>query len=230
MARFDSLWPSGRTGLACGLAALVGAPSCRSGTDAGPAADSARSCALACGALVRSGCDRDGSRPGDEGACVAHCLTASREAEQTGCGRERAAYLACAAGRRLDCDAPCSAPLCLERGEGLGGCGAELAALERCRAPCAHRGVVTLVDRDAGAARLLGELTRAGCGACPSLDTRAPAGAPCQAASVCSQICCACPDGRARYLARVCLDGSCADAERACAAARSSGAEPCGGK
>lgn len=230
MAPAVSLRPRGRPrriALGCGLWAIVVATSCRGGGERRAADELARSCAAACAALTGSGCDREGSRPSDQARCVEHCAKRGAEAEQAGCSRERAAYLGCAAGRRLDCSAACSAPLCLERGEGIAGCGAEHAALARCLAPCEGAGVVTLVDRDAGGPHVQAELIRAGCVACPRLDSRAPTGAPCQAASVCSQVCCSCPAGRARYLARVCEDGTCADAERACAAVRAAGAAPC---
>ena len=224
MTRPASLWPRGRLAdmaLACALAAATAASSCRRrepGRD-----EPAPRCREACAALTAAGCDRDGSRPGDQGSCEAHC----RSRRTPGCEPEHDAYLLCVARQRLDCRAGCSAPLCLERGEGLPACAAEHAALARCAAPCAHAGVVTAIDRDAGGSLLRAEAVRAGCAACPTAERRAPPEAPCSAASVCSQVCCDCPGGRARYLARVCLDDRCVGAERACAALRASGTAPC---
>lgn len=217
-----------RIGLAWAVLAAVVAPGCRSNPAArqDPAGSTER-CGEACAVLTGSGCDRDGSRPRDLSACVEHCVVESRSATRAGCERERRAYLGCVAGQRLDCSAACSAPLCLERGEGLAKCSAEHAALERCRAPCRHAGVVSLVDRDAGGVALLAEVVRAGCDPCPSVAPRAPVGAACTAASVCSQSCCVCPDGRARYLVRACVDGACVEAPRACAIVGASGADAC---
>ncbi|MBK7580962.1 MAG: hypothetical protein IPI67_12215 [Myxococcales bacterium] len=231
MRSFPLVWPGGRTRVfawALGFVCLTGLGGC-------PAKSSRRSegsgvdieCGTACAALTGSGCEREGAGPKDQAACVDACRSRTRELRAWGCGKDRTAYLACVAGSRLECSAKCAAATCLERREGIAGCAAEHALLEQCAAPCRNTGSVTLVDRDAGGANVLAELVRAGCTRCPPSDQRAPPGSDCQAASVCSQTCCTCADGRGRYLARVCRAGACAASDLACASAQSSGLAPC---
>lgn len=217
--------PRGRVA-AVALAALAGASSCRAGGEPDTRALGV-ACRPACAALVASGCDRDGSRPGDGAACIEHCRVRAPEAAQAGCSRERLRYLECAARQALDCSAACSAPLCLERAEGLPACSVEHATLARCLAPCLHAGVTSLVDRELGGARLLAEVVRAGCGSPPAPDRRAPEGSDCQAASVCSQVSCPCPTSRGQRLARVCVAGRCAGGDAACTLLRAGGRDGC---
>jgi hypothetical protein len=69
------------------------------------------------------------------------------------------------------------------------------------------------------------EIVQNGCADC-SRSSRAGAapGSPCAAASVCQEFCCNCLNlkEKLRYRARVCSAGHCADAQAACASARSS--------
>ncbi len=212
----DGCWPWGRSGVVFGLAALLAAPvACRSERRD---LDPARACARACDALLASGCERPGSRPADAVACQAHCVDATASAERAGCASERSAYLACVSGSKLDCSRECGAPICLERGEGLGGCSAEHDKLATCLSPCARHGTVSTFERGSGAELLRAEVIHAGCGRSPQADRRAPVGSECSAASVCSQSICKCADARAEFLARVCRGGTCREGEEACRA------------
>jgi hypothetical protein len=67
----------------------------------------------------------------------------------------------------------------------------------------------------------LAEVVRSGCRDCSSRARRgAPERSACQTHSVCGQTCCRCPGSEARYLARACVDGRCAEASDVCTLAR----------
>lgn len=61
--------------------------------------------------------------------------------------------------------------------------------------------------------------THGGCKPCPGeLRPGAPARAPCQAPSVCADVCCECPKARRFFTASACLEGVCAGQKEACRA------------
>jgi len=212
------------------LAQLVS--SCRrTSPEAGAHDDRRVACGSACAALVTAGCGVAGLEPSDQPRCVERCVELGVEADGARCGEVWRGYLACVARARVDCSVRCSAAVCLEHRQAIEGCADEHAALQRCSLPCAHAGVRSLIDREGdGAPGLKAEIVLAGCAACPQTSRAAPTDSVCEAASVCSQACCACPDGRARYLARACVDGRCASDTRSCEMSRAAArVDPCTG-
>jgi len=216
------------------LLSLVGQPGCRCSRNepTNEASHQAReaACRAACAAYFTAGCGPADAPPLERSDCQAACVAKSAVSERAGCRREREAFLSCLARDTLDCSAVASAPAAaLERAEGAAACSAELATFSRCFAPCAEPGTVHLGDtRDQG--RLASaELTRHGCEQCPDkLGPGAPEGSPCTVARVCAQQCCGCDAGPGHYLARACVDGTCAGRALACdVAPRATGHEVC---
>lgn len=216
--------------LLAALAALGGGCRSRSGSS-DAATDPALACRSACAALLTAGCGDSESTPGAAARCNEGCQRQAAHALAARCQAEWTRYVECSARARVTC-ARCSPAVCLEHRQGIEGCEAEHAALAACTRPCDHVGLSSVVDRtgDAGGG-LSVEIVRAGCAACPEPKRAAPAGSPCQAASVCSQVCCECPDGRAKYLARSCSRGICAARPEACSSARAAAPiDPCTGE
>ncbi|HLV21454.1 MAG TPA: hypothetical protein VKZ49_11245 [Polyangiaceae bacterium] len=216
-------------GAACVSAWVLLGPACQSRHDPPPLALSEQACTSACASFTHPGCGRAGLLPADQARCASACVSTAR-ALPAACHEPFRAYLACVGRARIDCArATCSAAVCVEQGEGVLGCEGELAHYRECAEPCAFAGMSHVAERRVSGKRVQSELVRAGCAECPKkLGRAAPAGAPCQAASVCSQHCCACPSGPARYLARACVDGTCADPSAACQVALEPGpVNPC---
>jgi len=199
-----------------------------------PAAiDERAACAAACAALISAGCERDGLRRQDHDRCVQHCAAHGAGLASAGCGSERAGYLTCVAKMEPDCERlTCSAALCIERAVGLGVCRDSYERWRQCAAPCLDPGSSHFGERvvSSGATRqrVTTEIVRSGCAECAPAKRGAPAGSACQAASVCSQICCRCPGNPAKFLARACVDGVCEEGEAACELSRRAlGLDPC---
>jgi len=181
--------------------------------------------------LVTAGCDREGFGRDDAARCTAACTEKSQEADRSACGTERRAYLGCVSTARVDCRSLHSSPaVSIEHRQAILGCGDEHGKLEQCLAPCRQAGAEHLVDRSVTlfdrTQRVQARLVRAGCAPCRDTESGAPAGSPCQASSVCSEVCCSCPDGRASFVARVCADAVCAGKD-ACVLGRAAGPDPC---
>jgi len=215
-----------RTNWAMGLVALTLLPlGCRDrGKAPDPAADRLAGCRSACAGL-------SGANATAQPRCVARCGAFGDEAARAGCETRLRDYLGCVSRSGGEPDADCEPATCLEQGRVSPACAHAHAALRACLEPCAHAGSVTLVDSEAdGGEPIRAELVRAGCAACPPLQPGAAPGSACQAASVCAQTCCACPDGRARFLLRACVDRECKSSEAACRLARERAAvDPCTG-
>jgi hypothetical protein len=212
----------------------LGSTSCGRCTGERPEpSDDGQACASACAALITAACDRPGLARADTHRCEQACLARAHELAPAGCNAERRAYLACVSTALVVCDeARCAAAVCIEHRQGISGCDAEHAAFQRCIAPCLHSGVAHVAQRtvslDGATRQVNAETVRAGCQPCGSDPERgAPSGSACQSPKVCAQRCCTCPDGRARFVARVCADGRCPPEGEVCALARSAGPDPC---
>ncbi len=170
-------------------------------------------CASACAAL-RS-CDAAPSR------CGAECGALREQARSYACASEYDAYLACLSAGSAVCVGEVTRSEALAALGAAAACGEALARYQRCSAPCREHGVVRSGTRElvvAGEARRVqAEQRNLGCGtARPEPVRRSGAGAPCEAASVCSEARCPCPASPAATLARACVDGRCADAALSC--------------
>jgi hypothetical protein len=213
------------------LVLALGLPACRcSGPepDANPdASDPLAGCRNACAAYTEAKCDA----AGDHAACVRSCSERARRAEVAGCGALRDAYFECVARSTIACPTVgSSSGAALELGEGAPACAVQLAALDRCDAPCRNEGSTHLGEAAVSGKQVKAELTRSGCNDCTK-DVRggAPPGSPCTAASVCPEYCCSCPASPGRYRARACVQGACAATVEACLLAPSAAHHfPCG--
>ncbi len=203
-------------------AGLAGCRSTGAGSDEG-------ACRAACARLTEPGCDRPGLGPAAREGCEVSCNARRALVAQAGCQSERRRYLDCVARQGRHCaSARCSASVCLEQGEGLAGCADEHDRYLRCIGPCLDVGSSQRLARRVNGREVKAELVRAGCDQCGKLSPGAPAGAPCQSHSVCAQVCCPCPQSKASVKVRACVDGSCANAEDACASARAAAEhDPC---
>jgi hypothetical protein len=214
-----------QTNWAIGLVALTLLPlGCRErGKAPDPAADRLAGCRSACAALTMASAD---AQP----RCVSRCGAFGDDAARSGCDAELRDYLGCVSRAAVATDAGCEPASCLEQGRASPACATAHATLRACLEPCSHAGSVTLVDGEVDGGALSAELVRAGCSACPAPAPGAAAGSACQAASVCAQTCCACPDGRARFLLRACVGHQCQSSEAACRLARERArVDPCTG-
>jgi len=197
------------------------------------ASDERSACASACAALVSAGCERQGLRREDQARCVEACVKRGLELAPARCQEKRAAYLTCVARATLDCARlDCSAPICLEHATGLENCRGEHASWRACIAPCLDPGSTHLGERvvrgATGDAKVGADVARVGCGECSAPKPGAPTGSRCEASGVCGQVCCQCPAGPASYLARACVNASCAGGNEACEMARRAVSEdPC---
>lgn len=178
-------------------------------------------CRSACSAFVTAGCDRAGLRLDDQARCVEACDKENRAFAAARCETHRLSYLECVGRATPQCAVlDCSAAHCIEQGRGSG-CDAAFGQYRKCVSPCLFAGTLHTAERSIRVGekqhRTDHEIVRLGCAECPATRSlRAPPGSPCQAASVCSQECCRCKGGPSAYLARLCIDGVCADPGRAC--------------
>lgn len=191
--------------------ALAGLASCRRTTQRD---DGLKLCASACAGWVQT-CGVEA------GPCIAACERARTAAVDERCEDSHAAYLGCLSATRPVCDPSPSPGVAFSHGGPGWECTAEFTRYARCSEACRERGVVRTGQRElsVGGQQLavLAEQTAAGCGPVrPEPVKRAPAGARCEAASVCSAVLCPCPGAAPSSLARACVGGSCADAETAC--------------
>ena len=221
-----SLLGSSRKGCALALLALFTLAARCKRTPPPPAIDERAACASACAALTSAGCERDGLRRDDHTRCVDECTRRTSELDRRAVTPHspRAFHLCCA----------CSARVSETRVLGSSVSGTRNRPRDMPQRALAvakmHRAVPEPwlnANRRAQRARSVGRAASAGRGGTRGLrgvSGSRPAGAPensaCQSASVCSQVCCRCPNGAARYLARACVDGSCAPAQTACTLVR----------
>lgn len=152
-----------------------------------------------------------------ESTCRAERIAASGDA----CGAEHDAYLACLSKSRAVCEPETSVTASLRGGHRIKGCSDVVERHERCRRPCREAAIVRTASREV---TLTGRRYRVeawqrslGCAPDAAQPSRRNApGAPCQAASVCSEVKCPCPTPRTASLVRACVDGSCAARDLAC--------------
>lgn len=200
-----------------------------------PAEDGlAQACKAACAPLSESGCFA-GQDPADaQRACARACEDSGRESRLAGCTRQHYAFLTCVAERARGCSGAKTPRGALDVELALADCAEEARAYRACVAVCGERGVVHTRSARLGAGGALREIhaetVGRGCAPDPTPpSSRAPAGSACTHHSVCSAVECTCPSGRARFHARVCADGRCADRALACRLAPEAvGNDPCG--
>jgi hypothetical protein len=202
-----------------GLAASLSHCRGRSGGEGDAKLERAR-CASACADLAAN-CRTEVPVVARQAQCVEACSRVRRDAARAGCQSEQDQALSCLSTAQITCEKAPSTRSVLEQGHGVEGCQAEFARLLRCAAPCREPGVVRSAARslavDGATREVKAELTTLGCG--PDrrpLERRSPPGAPCEHFSVCSQALCSCPGSNAAYLARTCVDGTCAADTLAC--------------
>ncbi|MBX3126704.1 MAG: hypothetical protein KF718_08295 [Polyangiaceae bacterium] len=201
--------------LLLGLGAAAG---CSRGCEGSRVEPIVELCRSTCSAL---GCQA--SSPAAE-ACQRRCRIDSSQADDAGCSQPRRALLACVAAHPFECS-DCAGAACYELRRATA-CASQAEDLEACLGPCRLAGLTSQASRplgDAPGAPLAHvHLTLAGCAPCePHKPSGAGPGSACEAASVCDDHCCTCPNGRLRFRARACVGGQCATAAETCSAARS---------
>jgi hypothetical protein len=175
-------------------------------------------CASACATL--SSCTSEEPALERQARCLAQCAVLRGDAARAGCESAQDHALGCVSTAPVACERLTSTRSALEQGVGLEGCQAQFAELSRCAATCREAGVVRSATRRLTVAgqelEVKAEQVSLGCGPQGALAQKAPAGSACEHFSVCSPARCPCPGSNAAYAARVCVDGRCASAARAC--------------
>ncbi|HWA78339.1 MAG TPA: hypothetical protein VG937_38655 [Polyangiaceae bacterium] len=201
------------------LGVALGSTGCRKRATLEQEQELARTrCASACASLLV--CASDEPALERQARCLAQCAMVRSEATRAGCEPEQDRALGCASTTRVACERLTSTRSALEQGLGLDGCQPQFAELSRCGATCREAGVVRSASRRLVIAgqelEVKAEQVSLGCGPQRELPPKAPPGSACEHFSVCTPARCPCPGSNAAFAARVCVDGRCASAERAC--------------